>query len=97
MEIIFPNFRGENSKNIWVANHHPGRVLISIQTFHRTPCQGSMKDVISAAQSGGDSKSPMQSPVIATTLGKLKPPNGWIGNAKRKQNPQLPFLYTSYN
>jgi len=31
--------------------------------------QGAMKPEISAAQSGGDNSSPMQSPVIATTSG----------------------------
>ena len=31
--------------------------------------QGAMKPEISAAQSGGDNNSPMQSPVIATTSG----------------------------
>ena len=66
----------------------------SLSSFHPTLCQGSIKDVISAAQSGGDSKSPMQSPVIATTSGK---PIHQTGGKTKKHNDNYFFLYTPLN
>ena len=64
----------------------------SLSSFHPTLCQGSIKDVISAAQSGGDSKSPMQSPVIATTSGK---PIHQTGGKTKKHNDNYFFFIHS--
>ena len=64
----------------------------SLSSFHPTLCQGSIKDVISAAQSGGDSKSPMQSPVIATTSGK---PIHQTGGKTKKHNDNYFFFIRS--
>lgn len=64
----------------------------SLSSFHPTLCQGSIKDVISAAQSGGDSKSPMQSPVIATTSGK---PIHQMGGKTKKHNDNYFFFIHS--